>query len=271
MEKDNKMRISTNLLKMKTALNSGTVDYFLTVQEKDILLNSYIGKPMKIIFQNQINCVKCGRKTNKSFNQGFCYPCFQTAPEADPAIIRPELDQSHLGIARDMEWAKENFLVDHYVYISLTSGIKVGVTRHTNIPSRWVDQGAVKAIKLAKTPNRYLAGLIEVSLKDHFADKTNWRKMLTNTVDEKSLFEEKMRAVDFLTKEFSQYIVDDNEETEIRYPVLEYPLKVKSVGLDKLPEVGGILTGIKGQYLYFDQEFVFNVRKHGGYLVNIEL
>jgi hypothetical protein len=260
-----------NMLKMKSIKpESGSIDYYINNGDNEIYLNEKIGKKISISFKNVINCIKCGRKTKTSFSQGFCYPCFKTAPEADPAIIKPELDQSHLGISRDMEWAKQNMLVDQYVYLAISGGLKVGVTKHNNIPYRWIDQGATEGIIIAKTPNRYTAGQIEVKLKDIFADKTNWRKMLTNKNDiVYNLLEEKNRAHEYIKEDFSEYLYTDNTITTINYPVEQYPDKVKSVGLDKMPEISGTLTGIKGQYLIIDNNLVFNVRKHNGYLVEM--
>jgi len=169
-----------------------------------------------------------------------------------------------------MEYAEGHCLIDHYVYMALSGGLKVGVTRYTQKPTRWIDQGAEKAIIVAKTPNRFLAGSIEVALKKHFQDKTNWRKMLSSEkTGEFDLLEEKKRALQFLHPDFQKYALEDNSVTEIYYPVQEYPLKVKSLGFDKQAEIGGILTGIKGQYLIFDSGEVINIRKHGGYLVEL--
>jgi hypothetical protein len=185
--------------------------------------------------------------------------------------LRPELCQAHRGISRDIEWARKHCLQDHYVYLAISSGLKVGVTRKSQIPTRWIDQGAGKAIKLAKTPNRYLAGIIEVVLKDHLNDKTNWRKMLQNEVpSDIDLLKERQKARVLLGKEFQTYFVDDDETTEIVYPVTQYPEKVKSVGFDKEEIITGKLKGIKGQYLIFGDDRVLNIRKHGGYLVELE-
>ena len=139
------------------------------------------GQEISMQYKGRINCLKCGRETKKSFAQGYCYPCFTTAPETEECVLRPELCRAHEGIARDMDYAKKHCLIEHVVYLSLTSGLKVGVTRNTQVPTRWIDQGAVKALELARTPNRYTAGLIEVALKSHIADKTNWRKMLSGS------------------------------------------------------------------------------------------
>src|SRR5690554_2826808 len=146
--------------------------------------NELIGKQISIHFTHNIFCKKCGNKTKTSFNQGFCYDCFKNAPESAECIIRPELCRAHLGEGRDVEWEERNHNQPHIVYLAASDVVKVGVTRGTQIPTRWIDQGANEAIKLAETPNRYLAGVLEVALKSEFTDKTNWRKMLRNEVDE---------------------------------------------------------------------------------------
>lgn len=259
-----------NLHKMRTQLSS-PISYHLNFEGEDITINQFLGKKLQIEFLGEINCVKCGRKTNKSFSQGFCYPCFSSAPETEECVLRPELCLAHEGIARDMEYAKSHCLIDQYVYLSLTSGIKVGVTRSTQLPTRWIDQGAVQAIKLAKTPNRYTAGLIEVALKEVLADKTNWRSMLTGKItDDRSLVDVKNMAIDELDENFEPYIVWENDITELNYPVLKYPQKVVSLNLDKTPQIEGVLTGIKGQYLMFDERAVINIRKYGGYKVSLK-
>jgi hypothetical protein len=178
-----------------------------------------------------------------------------------------------------MEWSKEHSLIDHFVYLALTDRVKVGVTRHTQVPTRWIDQGAWKIIKLAKTPYRQLAGLIEVELKKHLTDKTSWQKMLKNELaKDVDLKEEKYRASGFLSDEYKKYVIDDQTITEIEYPVNNYPKKIKSISLDKSDEFEGKLTGIKGQYLIFEDQSnesgtskVFNVRKHNGYLAELEI
>jgi len=234
-------------------------------------LNNLIGQKLKVVYGGEINCIACHRQIRKSYGQGFCFSCFQTLPQADPSVMRPELDQSHLGISRDMEWAKQNNLIDHFVYLAISSSLKVGITRHTQIPTRWIDQGAIQAIRIAKVPYRQLSGLIEVELKKQFDDKTNWRKMLSNQIDRDiNLKNERDKAHQILASKYSDYLIDD-EPMEINYPVLYYPEKVKSISLDKTPEFEGKLIGIKGQYLMFDNQMVFNVRKHNGYFVDIEL
>ncbi|MDB4534322.1 DUF2797 domain-containing protein [Vicingaceae bacterium] len=258
------------LRKMHTKLGA-EVEYELPIGDELVNMNQFIGKEITLNYQHRIECVKCGRETVKSFNQGFCYPCFRDAPEAADWIIKPELSRAHLGIEdRDLEFEKSVQLKPHVVYLSLTSGMKVGVTRDTQVPTRWIDQGAVKAIKLAETPNRYLAGMIEVSLKDHMADKTNWRKMLMNVYPDVDLIEKKNETKELLDEEYHQYISKTDEIIDINFPVTDYPIKVKSIGFDKVPEFTGTLKGIKGQYLLFENGIVMNIRKHGGYIVSLE-
>ena len=258
-----------NLKKMRT-IHESPVKYYLTLGEEEINMNSLIGKQVNINYNGRINCIRCNTLTQKSFHQGYCYSCFISSPECDAGVLNPEKDQAHLGISRDMEWAKQNSLIDHYVYLAITGNLKVGVTRHTQIPFRWIDQGAWQAIVLAITPNRFIAGSIEVALKKHFQDKTNWRIMLSSANHNGfDLVKEKEKALKLLHPDFQKYGFADDSITEIHYPVVGYPVKVKSVGFDKQPVIRGILTGIKGQYLMFRSGEVLNIRKHGGYLVDL--
>lgn len=263
------MQLEGNILKMRTEL-AKPVNYYLPVGEREIAMNELVGNKISMHFTGQINCISCGKITKTSFSQGFCYNCLQTAPEASESIIRPELSKSHFGIARDMDWAKKHDLIDHFVYLAVSNDVKVGVTRNHQIPTRWIDQGASFAIKLAKTPNRHIAGIIEVFLKKYFTDKTNWRAMLTNEIAENTdLLAEKQNALRLLPSELRKYAETDNKITRIEYPVNTFPTKVKSIGFDKQPSIEGILTGIKGQYLIFENSTVLNIRKHNGYFLKI--
>jgi hypothetical protein len=235
-------------------------------------MNHLIGKYIVFAWEKEIYCISCGRKTNKSFAQGFCYPCFINAPETSECIFRPQLCQAHEGIARNMDWAKNHCLQNHFVYLAISSGVKVGVTRSAQIPTRWIDQGAWQAIKLAQTPNRFTAGLIEVAMKEYISDRTQWQRMLKNQLIEGvNLYEKKKEMLDHLDEEQKKYECNDNDIIEIIYPVEEYPKKVKSLSFDKLNEIEGRLWGIKGQYLIFDDGTVLNIRKHTGYLVSLEV
>lgn len=255
---------------MKTALEAGKAHYQWAMKGIDpFSIQNLLGKQIEISFLGDIFCVNCGNKTPKSFGDGFCFNCFQNAAQATPCIIRPELCEAHLGKGRDITWEEEHHNQPHTVYLALTAEPKVGVTRNTQIPTRWIDQGASQAIRIAETPYRQLAGAIEVYLKQFLSDKTDWRRMLCNLLDDSvNLAELALEMQAFLPDEWQQYTLPNEKTVEIEYPVEKYPLKISSVNLDKTPTVKGILTGIRGQYLYFDDYFVMNVRRHCGYHVN---
>ena len=264
------MQLEGNILKMRTE-GIGPVQYFLPVGNAEIHLNPLVGKQVSLRFTGQINCISCGKQTKTSFGQGFCYNCMQTAPEASESVMRPELSKAHLGIARDLEWAEKHDLIDHFVYLAVSGDVKVGVTRYHQVPTRWIDQGASSAIKIATVPNRHIAGVIEVFLKKYFTDKTDWRAMLKNEVATNiDLLAEKEKALGLLSAELRKYAEPDNIITQIEYPVIEYPQKLKSLSFDKQPLISGILKGIKGQYLIFDEGNVLNIRKHNGYRLEIK-
>ncbi len=265
------MKATGNLLKMKTASIGNEIRYQLSLDALDIDMNALIGKHVSFRFENQINCIACAKKTSKSFGQGFCYSCFQTAPQAGECILHPEKCKAQMGEARDMEWSVSHCLIPHYVYLAVASGVKVGVTRHTQIPTRWIDQGAWKGIILAETPNRHIAGTIEVFLKKYYSDKTNWRSMLKDHRAEAiDLLNEKSKALALLPHELKKYASVANDIWELNYPVETFPSAPQSVTFDKETQVSGRLNGIKGQYLLLDEDRVLNIRRHSGYLVTVE-
>ncbi len=264
------MKCEGNILKMRSEPGP-PVNYYLPVGNNEYYLNSLIGKNISLKFTGRINCISCGKITRRSFSQGFCYRCLQTAPEAGESVIRPELSKTHFGIARDLEWAQNQDLCAHYVYLAVACELKVGVTRHHQIPGRWIDQGASFAVKLAQTPNRHIAGVIEVFLKKYITDRTNWQGMLKSCGNEDiDLLEEKRKALKLLPAELQKYSCSDNNIINIQYPVTAYPLAVKSLTFDKTALIEGKLRGIKGQYLIFEDETVLNIRKHNGYYLQIE-
>lgn len=264
--------IKTGILLKMQSQYADEIQYHLPIGDEVLYLNELIEKPLKLSFEKAIFCIKCGRKTSKSFNQGFCYPCFRDAPEAASWIIFPEKSQAHLGIEdRDLEYEKAAQLQPHVVYLSLTSGLKIGITRQMQVLTRWIDQGASQAIKVAETPNRYLAGMIEVNLKKHLNDRTNWRQMLTDFHLDLDLKSEKEKTKLLIDDCYQEYIHTGDAITYIQYPVVQYPGKLKSIGFDKVPEFEGRLTGVKGQYLLFETGEVLNIRKHAGYSVRLEV
>lgn len=251
---------------------SDPVKYYLPLADEKFTVNDWIGKQIHMQFSGNIYCINCGRKTSKSFNQGFCFPCFRDAPQNAECIIRPELCRAHLGEGRDPDWEEKHHNQPHIVYLAISSAPKVGVTRATNVPSRWIDQGAWKAVKLAETPNRYQAGLIETDLKQYFSDKTPWQRMLKNELaDEVEVLTTKTKMQQLMEDKYNQYDSTDDDIYEIHYPVIEYPIKVKSHNLDKEPLLEGKLMGIKGQYWLLEGGKVINIRKYGGYEVELEV
>ncbi len=262
--------IRGNIRKMQVDLHK-TVVYHLPVGNCLIPMNRLIGKKIHFKFLGQIHCVHCGKRTKTSFFQGYCYSCFTSLPQTDSGVLRPELDLSYLGISRNMAWSKKNSLCPHYVYLACSGNLKVGVTRESQIPTRWIDQGASRAIKLAKTPNRHIAGIIENGLKKHFSDKTNWREMLKNKdfqgID---LEKEKNEAKSRVHPELQQYFLHNNEICKIAYPLETAPKTITGISFDKTKEFEGTLKGIKGQYLVFEEGKVINIRKHNAYFMELK-
>ncbi|WP_289038892.1 DUF2797 domain-containing protein [uncultured Zobellia sp.] len=257
------------LRKMQTEIGN-PIQYYMVFENDFLNVNQILDKALEINFI-KFQCLNCGRD-RPIFRQGFCKTCFYETPSAGDWIMRPELSTAHLGKEdRDLEYEKKAQLQPHIVYLANSSNIKVGVTRKAQVPTRWIDQGAHEAIEIAEVPNRYLAGITEVALKDHVGDKTNWRKMLTNNVEDENLVEWRNKLKQYIPDEAQEYYIADNAETNLEFPVLEYPEKVKSLNLTKTPNYKGILKGIKGQYFIFDDNTVFNVRSNEGYYVSLQI
>jgi len=260
---------------MVTSLSS-PVKYQLPLDDKLIPLNDYIGNTISLTYKGEIHCIECGRKTNKSYNQGFCYPCFQSLASCDLCIMKPETCHYHEGTCRQPEWGEEHCFQEHFVYLANSSGIKVGITRGTQLPTRWIDQGATQAIPVFSVSNRLLSGKIEMAIKQHVSDRTDWRKMLKGEAEVVDLIQKRNELLQAASTELqqikSEYKEHDIEQLEdesalaIEFPVIQYPEKVKSFNFDKTAEVSGVLQGIKGQYLILDSG-VINIRKYAGYNV----
>ncbi|MEM9396354.1 MAG: DUF2797 domain-containing protein, partial [Pseudomonadota bacterium] len=254
-----------NLTKMRGTLgNDGLVSY--TLGETLFSINQLIGQRISLLHTGRIHCRICGKRIKKAYGEGYCYPHFQSDPANSPCVLRPELCQAHEGKGRDIEWEKRNHAQPHLVYLADSGGLKVGVTAATNQPARWIDQGAHAAIVLAETPNRYLAGLIEVALKEFASDKTRWQRMLCGTEDDGvDLIQERTRLGGLLTEDLQTYLAKSGAPTKLRYPLDTPPAKVKSLNLGRAPEFSGTLAGVRGQYLIFDGGTVLNVRRHTGF------
>jgi hypothetical protein len=269
------MATTGNLRKLAPELTD-PVSYSLPVGDEQIKLNEIIGSNLQLNYLGEINCIHCGRKTSKSFQQGYCYPCFQTLAECDSCLIKPELCHYHEGTCREPKWGEEHCFQDHFVYLANTSGLKVGITRQTNVPTRWMDQGATQALPIYKVRDRLVSGQVEVLLKNHVADKTAWQRMLKNDSEPMNLIEQRDKLNEVCSQELMALMEQlgddaitflfDEKVIEFNYPVLEYPTKVKSLNLDKTPDIKGKLLGIKGQYLILDSG-VLNIRKFSGYKV----
>ena len=272
------LNLRLNLRKMKSELVS-PIKYQLVTDDNQIDMNELIGHTLRIRYTGEIHCVACGRRINKSFNQGYCYPCFKKLPECDSCIISPEKCHFDQGTCRDEDWGSQHCMQPHIIYLSNTSGVKVGITRQTQIPTRWIDQGAVQALPILRVASRFQSGLLEVAFKQHVADKTNWRRMLKNDTEEIDMAMMRDRLLELCASDITQsqqQFGDDSiefleqEVTVLDYPVLRYPEKVTSMNLDKTPEIAGKLEGIKGQYLLLDTG-VMNIRRHGGYQVEFDV
>ena len=257
------------LTKMQTEIGN-PIQYYLVFENSFLNVNQLIGKETEIVFQGY-KCLNCG-KQKKIFRQGFCYDCFMSSASVGDWIMKPELSTAHLDIEdRDLVYEKKVQLQPHIVYLALSSEVKVGVTRKTQVPTRWIDQGAIQAVPIVEVPNRYLAGITEVALKNHFADKTAWQKMLKNEVLPADLLVERQKTYDWLPNEVKPYFAVDQQVLDLHYPVLQYPKKISSINLDKVPSFTGKVSGIKGQYLLFEDGTVFNVRSNEGFVVRISL
>lgn len=273
------MCITTGILqKMKTTLSQPVI-YHLPIGEEQIPLNPYIGKTVQLTHTGNIYCCSCGKKTKKSYSQGHCYPCMTKLASCDMCIMKPELCHHADGTCREPEWGENNCMTDHYVYLANTSSLKVGITRHTQIPTRWIDQGAIQALPIFKVKTRYISGLVEVALAKMVKDKTNWRVMLKGEIQETNLIEASNELIPQIEEvlngikaRFGENSVEQLSEkiVNIQYPVDQYPTKISSHNFDKHSLVEGTLLGIKGQYLILDTG-VINIRKFTSYEIMMKI
>ena len=251
--------------KLRSQLDE-TVQYQLLLNEHSIPLNPYLGKHIQLRFTGNIACINCRKAIKKTFNQGYCYNCFISLASCDMCIMKPETCHYTNGTCREPKWAENFCFQPHIVYLANSSGIKVGITRQTQIPTRWIDQGATQALAIIQTPSRYLAGLIEVTLAKHISDKTNWQQMLKANAQPIDLQAQRDDLLNLCTNELKniQYQVLNENPLTINFPILDYPKKIKSFNFEKQSEISGVLQGIKGQYLILDTG-VLNIRKFTGY------
>lgn len=256
------------------------VQYQIPLDDQLVPLNDHLGQAIRIQHTGTIHCVHCGRRSNKSFNQGYCYPCFTKLAQCDICIVSPEKCHYDQGTCREPEWGEQHCMVDHIVYLANSSGIKVGITRKSQLPTRWIDQGAVQALPIFRVKTRQQSGMVEDMFRQHVADKTNWRTMLKGNITpvdlpvmRDALYEQCDQELQQLEERYGIQAlqrIDDIAPVDIEYPVLEYPTKVTSHNMDKNPLVEGTLLGVKGQYLILDTG-VINIRKYTAYHVEINL
>lgn len=255
------------------------VSYQMKVGDTRVPLNDLIGRQIQLDFEGEIRCVNCDRLTKKSFNQGFCYPCFRKLAACDSCIVSPEKCHYHEGTCREPEWGETHCMIPHIVYLANSSGLKVGITRKSQVPTRWIDQGAIAAIPMLEVATRRLAGLVEVVCKDYVADRTNWRAMLKGDVPPVDLVTERGRMLETISAALDDLRAEHGEQAiravgdaglELAYPVEVWPTKISTHNLDKTPHVTGRLEGIKGQYLILDSG-VINIRKFTAYSVRLQV
>jgi hypothetical protein len=274
-------KFSGQLTKMAVTLPADNrAQYAMRLGEEKMPMNDLLGQSLTLRYQGEIHCLNCQRLTKKSFSGGFCFPCSQRLAQCDMCFLKPELCHFDQGTCREPDWGQAVCMQDHIVYLANSSGLKVGITRINQVPTRWVDQGATQALPIFRVRSRYQSGLVEVMFKNHVSDRTDWRKMLKGQADPIDLAAERDRLLNECESEIQalQKQFDDNsiailpgeQEQQIIYPVTEYPVKVSSFNFDKTPEVSGVLKGIKGQYLIFDKG-VMNMRKFSGYEVEMEV
>jgi hypothetical protein len=263
------MKYQGVLKKMMTE-NAAEIQYYLDMRTDFLNMNQLLNKEISLSFVSY-ECLNC-HSDKEIYRQGYCKSCFFDAPNAGDWIMRPELSTAHLDKEdRDLAYEKSVQLQPHIVYLANSGNVKVGVTRETQVPTRWIDQGAHEAIEIVAVPNRYLAGITEVALKKYVGDKTNWRKMLKNEIEEVSLVAWRKRLKEYIPEEAASYFIENSTVTNLNFPVIKYPEKPKSLNLIKTPSYKGVLVGIKGQYLIFEDQTVFNVRSNEGLVVALEM
>jgi hypothetical protein len=259
----------TGYLTPLTHKPSSPVTYYLSLGDESITLNEMLGETIQLTFLGEKSCCFCGRKIKKTYNNGYCYPCFTSLAQNDLCIVKPELCHYHSGTCRDQAFGEKHCHQAHYVYLALSSDVKVGITRKENAINRWINQGAIAAVPIMEVPYRKVAGEVEIHLAKYLKDKTNWRKMLKNEYTETDLLQVKQQMIPLIPEEYQSYLLPDQSIQQFTYPSLQVPSKIVPLNLDKKPSIKGELIGIKAQYLLFKNGEVVNIRKHTGYKVSL--
>jgi hypothetical protein len=250
------------------------IHYYWKIGDTEYFINDWIDKTVSITGLQRITCLYCQRITKKSFNQGYCYPCFQRLARCDFCILKPEKCHYHFNTCREPAWGLSHCMQTHVIYLANTSGLKVGITRANHIPTRWIDQGAIQAIPFFSVDTRYASGLIEDKMRTFVSDKTQWQRMLSVKNPAIDLVSERERLYPLVLETIiplNPIYLNDTTPIDLKYPILSMPEKIRSASLDKILTVEGRLVGIKGQYLIFDTGQVMNIRALGGYHAEVRI
>ena len=272
-------KMTTGVIRKMVVEATEPVSYWLPMGEERLEVQSLLGSQISLEFTGQIYCIECGRKTTKSFNQGYCFPCLRSLAACDMCIVKPELCHYDQGTCREPAWGESHCMRPHVVYLANSSGLKVGITRASQVPTRWIDQGAVQALPLYEVDSRLQSGWLEVALKRYISDRTDWRAMLKGDPSQLDLLVERDRLLGEASVDLAQCqlkigsasmrLVEGTQEARFKYPVLVYPEKIKAHNFDKKARVEGCLQGVKGQYMILDTG-VLNIRKFAGYEVDLQ-
>jgi len=262
--------IQGQLFKMK-AIQGKPVEYRLRLDDNEYPLNDLVGQRIRLSFTGEIRCIECGKATKKSWQQGHCYPCTLKLASCDICIVKPELCHYAKGTCREPQWGEEHCLRPHVVYLANSSGLKVGITREAQVPTRWMDQGAMQALPILKVDERLKSGQVERIIGEHVADKTHWQKLLKGMPEPLDLVRERDLIWEKVASALAPYVLErmDAPVYDFTYPVLEWPTKIKSYNPEKTPVIEDRLIGIKGQYLMFENG-VINIRSNAGHIIRWE-
>ncbi len=274
-----RFKMTTGVIRKMVVEATEPVSYWLPMGEERLDVQPLLGSQISLEFTGQIYCIECGRKTTKSFNQGYCFPCLRSLAACDMCIVKPELCHYDQGTCREPAWGESHCMRPHVVYLANSSGLKVGITRASQVPTRWIDQGAVQALPLYEVDSRLQSGWLEVALKRYISDRTDWRAMLKGDPSQLDLLVERDRLLGEASVDLAQCqlkigsasmrLVEGAQEARFKYPVLVYPEKIKAHNFDKKARVEGCLQGVKGQYMILDTG-VLNIRKFAGYEVDLQ-
>jgi len=272
-------KMTTGVIRKMVVEATEPVSYWLPMGEERLDVQPLLGSQISLEFTGRIYCIECGRKTNKSFNQGYCFPCLRSLAACDMCIVKPELCHYDQGTCREPAWGESHCMRPHVVYLANSSGLKVGITRASQVPTRWIDQGAVQALPLYEVDSRLQSGWLEVALKRYISDRTDWRAMLKGDPSQLDLLVKRDRLLGEASADLAQCqlkigsasmrLVEGAQEARFKYPVLVYPEKIKAHNFDKKARVEGCLQGVKGQYMILDTG-VLNIRKFAGYEVDLQ-